>query len=127
MGQTDLERRIEVLDRLMRERMGLLAPDFAGKVRKAGRRLPRGIRRQAQDLASAAQLARHPRLSFQSDPERLVRAAEQVEGFLRDVDPTERQRMRLLDLAGTMAINLLLLVALVIAVLAWRGLIGPAP
>ncbi len=93
--------------------------------RKAGRELPRWVRRDIAYLQEAELWAGHPKLRAMVDTRRAGRAARRVSAWLDGIDPAERRKDRWLRLLAVIAFNFLLLVAAVIAVLAWRGLIGP--
>lgn len=120
----DTALKAEELAELMRTRMGIrLGADFAGKVDKAGRRLPRWARRDAALIIEAADAETHPRLATQVDRKKVAKAVKNLRYFLERQDPWARQKARLLDTLALVAFALFVTLALVLAVMVWRGLI----
>ncbi|MDE4134498.1 hypothetical protein PXK00_15370 [Phaeobacter sp. QD34_3] len=97
--------------------------DLFTALRKARRRLPRRIFAQGQKLATALPLLQHPKLRLTLDEEALKGAAREVSAHLKTIDLAERRKDRLLGLLGSMAFSLLVVVALFILVLRWRGFV----
>lgn len=105
----------------MQQRLGANAGDLAGALCQRGRRLPRKVRRAAQELAEAAQLAEHPQLRIRMDERRAERAGAQVLGYLAPLGRAERRRKLALSVLGSLAFGLLGTIALVLGLLFWRG------
>jgi len=125
MAERPLEERNRDLSRHLGEKLDVPGGDLRTVVARAGRLLPRRLRRDARYLVEAQEMAGHPKLAKLLDPARLARADARLRDHVRDRDPDrERVDRRLGWLAG-LAFNMILLAALVIAVLYWRGLIGP--
>ena len=119
----DLDGRTEKLAALMEERLGIRGRGFEAKLARAGRRLPKRLRREAARLVEARALAAHPRLSRRVDRPRLERAAAALERYLGGVDTKERQTTQAVNwLAGT-AFNLLIVFGLALSVMVLRGLV----
>jgi hypothetical protein len=93
--------------------------------RKAGRALPRWVRRDLAFLSAQEDLVGHPKLRMQIDTGQVAKVARRVAQHLDGIDPRERQKDRWLGIAAVVAFNFLLVAGIVIAVLAWRGVIGP--
>jgi hypothetical protein len=110
---------------LMQARLGLSAATLDDQLCKAGRSLPRRVRRAGAYLVQAEAMSGQPRLFRQIDAARLDRAERICRTYLQGIDPAERKKDKVLRLLAVVAFNFLLLAALVIAVLAWRGIIGP--
>ncbi|MBE1283931.1 MAG: hypothetical protein GJ676_11530 [Rhodobacteraceae bacterium] len=117
---TDL---IEKLRLALRAKEGVGGGDLKSALRKARHRLPRRVRKQAQKLVQAAPLAGHPKLCLTLDHADLRKAGTEVLRYLETVDLADRRKGWWLGMLGAMAFNILALIALVIAVLIWRGLI----
>lgn len=117
--RTDLDE----LRRLFGERLGLRGDSLAAQVRRAGRSLPRHIRRDADYLTQVEAMSRNPRLARRVDPRRSAGAQRSVALWLRQIDPRERARTRLINIAALVAFNLLAVFGLVVFVLVRRGLI----
>lgn len=119
----DLEPRAEKLAQLMEERLGLGGDGFAAKLGRAGRSLPRRIRRDGAVIVEALALQAHPKLSRQIDEARLNRAFTHIERYLRAIDPWERRKGLLLNWLAGLAFSLLVVAGLLIAAMRWRGMI----
>lgn len=104
----DLQRETARLAQLMEDRLDIRGADFTTKVRRAGRLLPRHVRKEAALLASALPMVEHPRLSRQLEGDRLARAAKNLETHLLSVDPWERRMGTFVSWAAGLASGLLL-------------------
>lgn len=109
------------LNTLLDEKLGLRKGSLGQRLRRAGRRLPAATRDDLRALAEAETLAGHPRLSQRLDPAGLERAYRDAAAYLQALDPAAARKTALLRLAGVIAGNLLLVAALLVAVLVWRG------
>ena len=108
---------------LLRGRLGAGGTTLAGSLRRARHRLPRGLRAPARRLAEAEPLAAHPSLRLTLDAAALGEDARRLRAHLEAVDLADRRRGWWLGMLGALAFNMLALVALLIVVLRWRGLI----
>jgi hypothetical protein len=106
---------------LLAGRLGARGRTLARRLRRAGRRLPRHVAREARYLAQADDLARNPRLLRMIDPDRVIRAHALLRDHLRGIDPAAARLTRILGILAVIAFNLLVLAALLLALLAWRG------
>ena len=113
----------QVLCALLDEKLSLRRGALHSRLSRAGRRLPARIRHQAQLVVEAETLAAHPRLARRIDHVRVARAHAEVRAHLRSIDPADRRRGAMLGVLGGLAFNLLLLAALVLAFLRWRGFV----
>jgi len=110
---------------LMAERLGVSGAALKDKTRRAGRSLPRWVRRDLAFLDMQESLAMHPKLRGVADLRRAAAAARRVAAYLESIDPAECRKDRIYGILAVIAFNLLLIAALVVTVLAWRGVIGP--
>ncbi len=118
---TDLSTRFADLRALLAEKLGVGQGDLSRQIRRAGRRLPRKFRREAEFLARAETMARHPRLSRLLDAREVARAESRVARHLRAIDPVRQRRGHRLDRLAAAGFYLLVTFALVVTVLWWRG------
>ena len=123
MAQVSVEHLATSLEALMERRMGVGGRGLAAKLRRAGRRLPKHVRRDAQMIAEAVPVAQNPKLARQIDLARLEVAERRAAAFLRGYDRADRRRGAVLGMLGSLSFNLLALAALVITLLVWRGLV----
>lgn len=119
----DLDDRLETIAALMEERMGIRGDGFEAKLARAGRRLPRRLRREGALLAEARALAEHPRLARRVDLRRLRKAARALERHLERIDAGKRRTTARINWLAGNALNILIVLGLLVAVIAWRGLV----
>ena len=119
----DLDTRLDTLAALMEERLGIRGGGFEEKLARVGRRLPRRLRREGALLVEARAMAGHPKLGRRVDEQRLDKAARVLERHLEGIDGTKRRINLAINWLAGNALNLLIVFALTVAVLAWRGLI----
>lgn len=123
MDQDALTQQIEEVRRLMAERLRLRGATLEDQVRRARRLLPRALVREAQYLAQAETLMRNPKLARMVDAEKARGARDRLTAHLMAVDPKERRKDRILGILGGLAFNLLLIGALAVIWLRWRGVV----
>ncbi|EEE37459.1 hypothetical protein RKLH11_1295 [Rhodobacteraceae bacterium KLH11] len=121
--ETDIQTRIAQTITLLRKKLGVRDKTLTASVRRAKRRLPRKIYKQAMVLANAEQMAVHPKLRLVLDTPRLEQASEDVQKHLNAINLADRRWGWFLSFLGSVALGVLALSAAVIAVLRWRGLI----
>ena len=102
-------------------RLGGRGATLRDVLRRARRRLPRRIRAQAARLAEAESFAAHPRLRLTLDAQALDKAASEVETHLNTIDLADRRKGWWLGMLGGLAFNMLAFLALLLALLVWRG------
>jgi hypothetical protein len=113
----------EEIRQLLAERLGARGRTFDAAARRAGRRLPRRLRAEARFIAQAQDLALNPRLLRMVDPAAFARAQNALRDHLLAIDPRERRRTALLNWIAALGFYVLVTAGLVIAVLAWQGLV----
>ncbi len=121
--RNDIEALAEDLEVRMGETLGLTRGDFAARVARAGRLLPRAVRRDAKELGAALELAAHPKLRRRVDEEATQAAYQRVRAHLDTVDPKARRTNFVLGILAGLAFNILLAVGLLLAFLHWRGML----
>ena len=120
---TDWTSRLTDLRLQLREKLGVSGPDLAHQVRRAGRRLPRSARREAEVLVRAEEMARHPRLSRLIDSREVARAQTRLSHRLRAIDPARQRRDRRRNAAAALGLYVLVTFALLVTLLWWRGFV----
>ncbi len=118
---TDWTRRLTDLRALLAEKLGTRGPSLAAQVRRAGRRLPRRLRREAEVLARAERMSTHPRFARLIDPREVRRAEGRLSRHLRGIDPALVRRNRRKNAAAALGLYVLVTLGLVVTVLWWRG------
>ncbi len=125
MAEIDAERMNAELAGLMRQKLGVGGKGLSGRSRRAGRMMPRWVHRDLRFLAEQETLSGHPRFLALVDPPRFAKVQKRVRAYLDEIDPAERAKDRWLNITAVVAFNFLVLAGLIIAFLAWRGVIGP--
>lgn len=116
----DVQRMAAQVADLMSDRLRLRAGPLAVVLRRAGRRLPRKVRRAGLELVRAEALSAHPRCARMVDGPRVSEAHATCVSYLKPLGSKERFRAAALSFAGTVALMVLVLGAGLVAVLAWR-------
>ena len=106
---------------MMEERLGVRGSGLEGKLNRAGRRLPKCVRREAERLVQAERMLGHPKLMMQTDPVVISHAAKRCEKYLKSVDPAERRKDAILAFLAVNSLNMLLIAVAFIAYMAWSG------
>ena len=123
MNSTDLARKTAHLNALLDEKLALRKGSLAQRATRAGRRLPGWARRNLHALDDAARMAGHPKLARMLNDADLEKAYTATVDHLKSINPKERRKDRILGILGGLAFNLLILLALGLALLRWRGMI----
>ncbi len=121
LGANEIDAKIDTVQGLLRDRLGLRKRALPRMLQSAGRRLPKQHHAHLQALLEAQALLRNPKLAKQVDEGRVTQAYDAVTAHLRKVDASARRKDFLLKLAGTIAFNILLILAAFITWLWWRG------
>ena len=82
----DMSRMADRLTKLMRDKLAVKAESFPAALRRAGRRLPRRVRRDGQVIVTALEQAQNPRLARIADGAGAAKAARRIEGYLARID-----------------------------------------
>lgn len=115
------EERLEGLHRLMRSKLRVRGSSFPAALDRAQRRLPKHVRNQARRLAEAVPVTAHPKLRATLDLKALDRAATDVEAYLQTIDLADQRKGYILGVLGSIAFNMLLIIAALIAYLLLRS------
>ncbi|KIC43202.1 hypothetical protein RA27_07825 [Ruegeria sp. ANG-R] len=121
--EIDIQTRIAQTIMLLRKKLGVRDKTLTASVRRAKRRLPRKIYKQAMVLAQAEQMAVHPRLRLVLDTPKLEQASDDVQNHLSAINLADRRWGWFLSFLGSVALGLLVLTAVSIFILRSRGLI----
>lgn len=104
-------------------KLGVKAVDLRSGMKRAGRRLPKDAHRAAEVIGAAKMQAAHPKLARMVDASAVEAAAERLHGHLEKIDPKERRKDLVLSMLGAQAFNILAVIALVVGLMIWRGLL----
>jgi len=96
---------------------------LAVQVRKAGRRLPRAVRRDAVYLVQTVGLADNPKLARMIDMTRAQAAHRNILQFLQTVDVAAERRGIAIQIIASIALAILVTGILLLIVLVQRGFV----
>ena len=121
MGAVTIQQMADRVAELMELRLRARGSGLAEKLARGGRALPRRVRAAAGTLAEAAQMAQNPKLLVQIDEAQVAAAYDICLHYLGPLGRGARRKGAALDALATMAFSLVVVAALVIGVLVWRG------
>lgn len=111
------------VSKLLGRKLGVGGKGLSTRARRAGRAMPGKVRDAVDELSQAEAAAGHPKLAQQADPKALDQAYRTAAEWLEPIDRSARRRGAVMDWVARMAFNVLLIAALVVGVLLWRGLL----
>lgn len=104
-------------------KLGVKAQTLSAGMKSAGRRLPKRAHRAAGVIYEAHVHGAHPKLSRMLDGAAITSAESTLHAHLDKIDPKERRKDVVLGMLGTQALNVLAVIALVVGLMLWRGLL----
>lgn len=107
MAQVPFEEQVAELSVLFQERLRIKGPDLQRQVYKAGRTLPRHVRKSARGVMDMQTLVSHPKLSRQIDERVLQKNLDIVRSHLLEIDPRDRAIGRILSVLAKISIVLI--------------------
>jgi hypothetical protein len=123
MLNESLQSQIKEVSSLMTVQMRVRGKTLERQLRKAGRRLPKRLRREAGYLIEAAKLSANPKLVRMVDTDRTDKAHKLLVEHLKSLDPADALKGRILGMLGTASAVLILVFVVVVYVLVQRGLV----
>ncbi len=121
--ETDIQTQIARTIQLLRKKLGVKDKTLIASVRRAKRRLPRNVYKQAMVLAQAEPMAEHPKLRLVLDGPKLEKASDEVQSHLNAINLADRRLGWFLSFLGSVVLGLIALAAVTMIVLRWRGFI----
>ncbi len=121
--ETDIQTQIAQTIQLLRKKLGVKDKTLIASVRRAKRRLPRKVYKQAMVLAQAEPMAEHPKLRLVLDGPKLEKASDEVQNHLNAINLADRRLGWFLSFLGSVGLGLIALAAVTMIVLRWRGFI----
>ena len=117
----DMAAKSRKLRGLMQQKLDVRGRDLRQSLRRAGRRLPKSVRKRGVALTQAEILAHNPKTARQVDADAVERDYEVVRAHLIAIDVNEVRKTRILSVAGAVVANLIVVAVLFIVWLWWRG------
>lgn len=121
MSAVTIQQMADRVANLLEERLNLKGKSLAEKLRRGGRLLPRKVRVAAEQLADAATRSQNPKLLLQIDEAAVTDAYGVCSKHLSKIDAFDRRLGTVLRTASSMVISLMVVGAILIGVLFWRG------
>jgi hypothetical protein len=121
MGAVSIQQMAERVSVLLTERMHIKGRDLGEKLRRGSRLLPRNVRQAAQELATAMEHSHNPKLLLQINELKVAENYDICVKHLNERHKNEKLRVTLLGLSVSILFSLLVVVAMVVGVLVWRG------
>lgn len=119
----EFESRVLVLRETLQKKLGVRGATLDKQMQRAGRILPKRVRAAGDVLTQTDGKIAHPMLARQVDQTKISNAFREIEAFLKEIDPADRRRGKVLNWLGGTVFNLLLIGCVVVVVMRWRGLI----
>lgn len=119
LSNRDFALRDRALARVFEAQLGVKSRNLSQALRRAGRRLPRPLRKQGAFILQAQQLAGNPKLARQVNPRDVDKAYSAITNHLEAIDVADERKGRWLNLAGIIAANFLIVVAAFVLWLWW--------
>ena len=117
----DTAERVEAMARKMSTQLRIRGDGLAEVAKRAGRKLPRRLRADADVLIQAGAMAEHPKLARMVDPRNLARAEKRLNRFLNKQNPAAERRGEILDFIARIAFVFVTVALSVFFFLLWRG------
>lgn len=121
MSAVTIQQMAERVAALLEERLNIKGRGLTEKLRKGGRLLPRRVRAAAGQLADAADRSQNPKLLMQINEAAVADAYDVCSRYLGKIDAADRRMGMVLRTASSMVISLMVVVAILVGVLFWRG------
>lgn len=111
------------LTKQLEDKLGVRGDDFETKLKRAGRRLPRPLRKDGQQIAHDLRAQSHPKLGRMIDANAFQARSRALESWLSLQDPKARRRERFWNIAASIAFNLVIAIGGAIVFARYQGLI----
>ncbi|NND22926.1 MAG: hypothetical protein HKO14_12615 [Silicimonas sp.] len=123
----DTNDRTRAMAEKMAAQLRVRGDGLADVTEKAGRKLPRHLRRDAHVMIEAATMADHPKLARLVDEKQFRRAEKRLNRYLDRLNPAAERRGEILDLIAKIAFVFVTVVLAVFFFLLWRGYFNQSP
>lgn len=123
IDQDKFQKRVARLEEMLQVKLGVRGGTLERRLKRAGRLLPRRARVAGRVLTETERKLIHPALMRQVDPLMVSSAFNEIEAYLKSIDPAERRKSKMLNWMGGTVVNLMIIGALVLAFIHWKGLI----
>lgn len=108
---------------LMVRQIGAKGADFPATLRHSGRLLPRKVRQAGARISEVGDRIQNPKLALREDGAALAEDVAVIERHLRRQNPERRRARARANIAAGLAFQIVVIIAVFIIVLRWRGLV----
>ncbi|UYV36663.1 hypothetical protein N4R57_16940 [Rhodobacteraceae bacterium D3-12] len=119
----DIVKLVGGLDTRLEKKFGQRKGPLVKRLRKAGAGLPRRVKADAELIGKAMEFQGHPKLRRRVDAGEVSAAHDRIAAHLDQINIKERRKDFWLSVLRGVALNALLIAALLALVLKWRGLV----
>ncbi|WP_170134551.1 hypothetical protein [Salipiger aestuarii] len=123
MAEQDIGGVIARLEQVFDDKLKLRRGAFDVRAARARKALPRPLRADLEKVMAARRMVGHPRQARLVDGAAVRRSADRIETHLRGLDLTNRRKGAALSLLASLMIDALVVGAVVLGLLLWRGFI----
>ncbi|SFR56140.1 hypothetical protein [Litoreibacter janthinus] len=123
MEKVVVDQLVERISALLREKLGVRGRSLEVRTRRAGRLLPRHVRRAAQVLVNAERMAQEPKMLLRLDPQEVSGAYDICLLHLENIDEKALKTKAFFGFAARLIVQVVVIGGLTLAVLRWRGFI----
>ena len=117
----DVKEQADALAEHMSAQLRVKGETLADVTARAGRRLPKHLRRNAEKISAAEALAQHPRLERLIDEKALKRSERKLRKFLDRQDPKAVRRGEILDLLAKIGLVVFIVCLVLFYILTTTG------
>lgn len=116
-----MDQKIAEISALMQSQLRIKGRNLHAQYRKAGRLLPRAVRRDIRYLLDTAALGDNPKLAPMINQPKVQRAHRNTVMYLRDIDPKAQLWTRVLNITASIALAMIVVFVVTLFVLVQRG------
>ena len=120
-SKMEMHERTTTLAERMSAQLRVKGDGLADVAHRAGRKLPKRLKRDTQILIEAEELSGHPKLAKQIDLKNVIRAERRLNAFLDKQNPAAERRGEILDAIARIAFVIVTVVLAVFFTLIYQG------
>jgi len=121
MEKVVVDQLVERISSLLHEKLGMRGGSLEARVRRAGRALPRQVRRAVKELVNAEHMAQEPKMLLRLDPQQVSAAYDTCLMYLDNIDERALKTKARFGFAASVIMQVIVIAAVAFAVLRWRG------
>jgi hypothetical protein len=119
----EFNQRIEELEKMLQDKLGLRGKSLAQRLKKAGQRLPKRVQKAGRMIIGVQAVIANPKLARIQNQQAVDAAFSDFTAYLKPLNRKDQRKGFALGIAGDLVIRLILLAGAVLALLRWQGMI----